>query len=272
MVDISDMNQLEAIIFDVDGTIADTEELHRQAFNRAFAEFTIPWEWSPALYESLLRISGGRERIDHYMRAELAKGPAEILTPDFIKLVHARKTEIYAELLRAGALKLRPGVARLFDEARAAGIRLALATSSARSNLDTLLDLNLPGDWRDWFAAIETCDSVIEKKPSPAVYLAALKGLGVPATRCVAIEDTVNGLGAAVAAGIVAVVTTHAYTRGHRFDGAALVVDGLGEPGRPCAVSAGSLGGEACVTVSVLRRLLVAATRPALAARRAASA
>ncbi len=272
MVDISDMNQLEAIIFDVDGTIADTEELHRQAFNRAFAEFTIPWEWSPALYEALLEISGGRERIDHYMRAELARGPAEILTPDLIKLIHARKTEIYAELLRAGELKLRPGVARLFGEARAAGLRLALATSSARSNLDTLLDLNLPSDWRDWFAAIETCDSVVEKKPSPAVYLAALKGLGAPAARCVAIEDTVNGLRAAVTAGIVAVITTHAYTRSHRFDGAALVVDGLGEPDRPCAVSAGSLGGETCVTVSALRRLLAPAAQPARAARHTARA
>lgn len=269
-VDISDMNQLEAIIFDVDGTIADTEELHRQAFNRAFAEFAIPWEWSPALYEALLGVSGGRERINHYMRAELAKGPGEILTPDLIRLVHARKTELYAELLRAGELKLRPGVARLFGEARAAGIRLALATSSARSNLDTLLDLNLPRDWREWFSAIETCDSVVEKKPSPAVYLAALAGLGVPAANCVAIEDTVNGLGAAVAAGIVAVITTHAYTRGHRFDGAALVVDSLGEPAAPCAVRAGSLGDEPCVTVAALRRLL--ATQAVPAARRAARA
>jgi len=266
------MNQLEAIIFDVDGTIADTEELHRQAFNRAFAEFTIPWEWNPTLYESLLEISGGRERINHYMRAELAKGPAEILTPDLIKLVHARKTEIYAELLRAGQLKLRPGVARLLGEARAAGIRLALATSSARSNLDTLLDLNLPPGWRRWFSAIETCDSVPEKKPSPAVYLAALRALGVAAANCVAIEDTVNGLGAASAAGIVAVITTHTYTRSHRFDGAALVVDSLGEPAQPCEVSGGSLDGEACVSVAALRRLVAAATLPAPAVRRAASA
>jgi HAD superfamily hydrolase (TIGR01509 family) len=272
MVDISVMNQLEAIIFDVDGTIADTEELHRQAFNLAFVEFRIPWEWGPTLYEALLEISGGRERIDHYMRAELAKGPAEILTPDLIKLVHARKTEIYAELLRAGQLKLRPGVARLFGEARAGGIKLALATSSARSNLDTLLDLNLPDNWRNWFSAIETCDSVVEKKPSPAVYLAALKRLGVPAAHCVAIEDTVNGLAAAKAAGIAAVITTHAYTGSHRFYGAALVADGLGEPAQPCTVSSGSLGGEACITVAALRSLLVTEALAAHPVRRVASA
>ncbi len=127
MVDSADMERLQALIFDVDGTLADTEEVHRQAFNRAFAEYAIPWEWSPALYERLLAVSGGRERIDFYMRELLALGPGEILTPDLIRELHARKTEIYAEMLRAGRVRLRPGVARLLHEARSAGLRLALA-------------------------------------------------------------------------------------------------------------------------------------------------
>ncbi len=255
MVDSTEMMRLKALIFDVDGTLADTEELHRLAFNRAFAEYGIPWEWSPVRYERLLAVSGGRERIDFHMRELLAEGPGEILTPDLIRELHARKTEIYAERLRVGQLRLRPGVARLLREARDAGLRLALATSSARSNLETLLDLNLAADWRDWFDAIESCDTVEPKKPSPAVYLAALRGLNLPASACLAFEDTLNGLKAARAAQLVTVVTTHRYTQARHFPGAALVVDGLGEPDAPCTVTAGSLFGERCVTVALLRRL-----------------
>lgn len=266
MVESEPMNRLDTLIFDVDGTLADTEELHRQAFNLAFAEFTIPWEWTPPLYEMLLAVSGGRERIDRYMREELAKGPGEILTPDLIRLVHARKTELYADLLRAGRLGLRPGVARLFGEARDAGVRLALATSSARGNLETLLDLNLPADWRDWFSAIETCDSVPVKKPSPAVYLEVLRELDADPAQCIALEDTPNGLAAARAAGLTVVVTTHRYTAHHDFVGAALVTDGLGEVDAPCVVRSGSLHGDAWVSLSALGALLPAA--PAL--RRAA--
>lgn len=267
MVESDPMNRLDTLIFDVDGTLADTEELHRQAFNLAFAEFTIPWEWTAALYESLLSVSGGRERIDRYMRDELAKGPGEILAPDLIRQVHARKTELYAELLRGGRLGLRPGVARLFGEARSAGVRLALATSSARGNLEALLDMNLPANWRDWFGAIETCDSIAVKKPSPAVYLEVLRELDADPAGCIAIEDTRNGLAAARAAGLTAVITTHRYTAGHDFPGAALVTDGLGEPHAPCEVRVGSLGGASCVTLDVLRALLPA--RPPL--RRASS-
>lgn len=256
MVDTADMAHLKALIFDVDGTLADTEEVHRLAFNRAFAEYAIPWEWPPELYERLLTVSGGRERIDFYMRELLAQGPSEIMTPDLIRELHQRKTAIYAEMIRAGHLRLRPGAARLLNEAREAGLRLALATSSARSNLETLLDMNLPPDWRDWFDAIESCDTVPAKKPSPAVYVAALRGLNLPPNVCIAVEDTLNGLKSARAAQLLTVVTTHRYTQAHDFPGAALVTDGLGEPDAPCAVWHGSLGKERCVTVALLRRLL----------------
>jgi len=256
----ADMNGLQALIFDVDGTLADTEEIHRQAFNRAFAEFGIPWDWTPALYERLLSISGGRERIDAYMRELLAEGPGEILTPDFIRELHARKTALYGEMIRAGHLQLRPGVARLLAEARAAGLRLALATSSARSNLETLLDMNLPADWHGWFDAIESCDTVPLKKPSPAVYLAALRALDLPASACIAFEDTLNGLLSARGALLVTVITTHRYTQARHFPGAALVTDGLGEPDAPCSVLHGSLAEEACVNLAALRRLLAGAS------------
>ena len=255
------MIRLQALIFDVDGTLADTEEVHRQAFNQAFEEYSIPWSWSPVLYERLLAISGGRERIDFYMRELLAQGPGDILAPDLIRELHARKTAIYGETLRAGQVQLRPGVARLINEARSAGLRLALATSSARSNLETLLDMNLPADWRDWFSAMETCDSVPVKKPSPAVYVAALRGLDLPADACIAFEDTLNGLKSARAANLVTVITTHRYTQAHSFPGAALVTDGLGESDAPCTITSGSVGSAGCVTLAVLRQLHELASR-----------
>lgn len=249
------MTPLQALIFDVDGTLADTEEIHRQAFNRAFAEYSIPWTWSPELYGRLLAISGGRERIEFYRRERLAQGLDDGLGAERVGAVHARKTALYAEILRDDGLKLRPGVERLLRAARTAGLRLALATSSAYRNLETLLDMNLPADWRTWFTAIESCDTVATKKPSPAVYLAALRGLEVSAAACIAFEDTPNGLRAALSAGISAVVTTHRYTRTERFAGALLVTDGLGEPDAPCTATAGSLLGERCVTLALLRQL-----------------
>ena len=132
---------LEGIIFDVDGTLADTEELHRQAFNASFRAFGLAWEWTPPRYQELLAISGGRERMAHYAAALALSGVPVTLTPQRIAEIHRDKTARYGQLLRAGNLALRPGAARLMQEARAAGVRLAIATSSARSNLETLLNL-----------------------------------------------------------------------------------------------------------------------------------
>ncbi|MEQ8235062.1 MAG: HAD-IA family hydrolase [Gammaproteobacteria bacterium] len=258
------MNRLQAIIFDVDGTLADTEEVHRLAFNHVFAEFGLDWNWTPELYEELLAISGGRERITAYgrdLRGRFA-GPAEF--DDFVRTVHRAKTRKYAAMLTEGEVPLRPGIRRLIDEARAAGLVLAIATSSALTNAETLLDNNLPPGWRDWFSAVETCDSVVNKKPSPAVYNAVLARLDIDLDAIVALEDTRNGLLAASAAGLTTVVTTHRFTRGHDFTGAALVVDGAGEPDAPFTVAAGDAHGRRWVDLPLLDALLedVAATRP----------
>ena len=252
------MSLLQALIFDVDGTLADTEETHRLAFNRAFTEAGLDWEWTPELYAELLTISGGRERIRHYGRARGTPLSAPAAWADFIAEVHAAKTRHYGDLLKAGRLTLRPGVARLIDEARRAGCVLGIATSSTYGNLEALLDQNLPPDWRSWFAAIETCDSVPEKKPSPAVYHAVLQRIGISPVCCAAFEDTVNGLRAATAAGLLTVVTTHAFTRRHDFAGAALVLDHLGDPGQPFSVLAGDAGGRDHVTLALLERLIEA--------------
>lgn len=251
------MNHLQALICDVDGTLADTEEIHRQAFNRAFKEFGLNWDWTPRLYEDLLFVSGGRERITNFGAELAARFPDRDRFLAFVRDLHRTKTRIYAEMLTSGEVGLRPGVARLLGEARAAGIKLAIATSSAFSNAKTLLDNTLGAGWMAWFSAIETCDSVDEKKPSPAVYTAVLRRLAVPVDHCMAIEDTDNGLQAAQAAGLATVITTHYFTRGHQFPNAVLVVDTLGEPDHPMTVAAGESYGQTYVDLKLLDRLLV---------------
>ncbi len=231
---------LQGLIFDVDGTLADTEEIHRQAFNQTFRRFDLPWDWTPALYEKLLVISGGQERITRFAREVSPTLAARADFPDFVRELHSAKTAGYAALLQSGRICLRPGIERLLHAARGQGVMLGIATSSAWSNLKALLDNNLPPEWPTWFAAIETCDTVIEKKPSPAVYLAVLRRLGLAPHRCLALEDTENGLKAARAANLATVITVHQFTCREAFVGAAVVLDGLGDPGHPMSVMRGA--------------------------------
>lgn len=250
------MPTLKALIFDVDGTLADTEETHRVAFNAAFAEFGLDWDWSRAQYAQLLAISGGRERMQAYAESLGGRFERPDNLPEFIRSMHRYKTARYAEMLREGRIRLRPGVLRLITEARAEGLRLAIATSSAYSNVKTLLDANLPDGWAGWFDVIAACDDVETKKPSPAVYNYALLKLGLEAEDCIALEDTPNGCRAAAAAGLTTVITTHYLTEGHDFRDADLVVDQLGEPDTPCVTRRSTLGKVRVVDVPVLRALL----------------
>lgn len=212
----------KAIIFDVDGTIADTEEAHRRAFNQAFAEAGKDWVWDREEYRRLLKVTGGRERIGHFLDSLGAPAPSEQ-----IEALHRRKNALYSAQVEAGAVALRPGVARLIDEARAAGVRLAIATTTSRSNLSALLARCLP-DVR--FDALVVGEDVRAKKPDPEVYGMTLAALGLSASACVAIEDSRNGLDAALACGIPTLVTPSMYTDHERFDGAAMVRPSLDGP------------------------------------------
>lgn len=230
MSSVSSM-RLRAVIFDVDGTIADTEEAHRRAFNKAFDDVALGWHWQPDLYKSLLKVTGGKERMHHYASLHHADRLAEIAPriADF----HAVKTRHFADIITSGAVAARPGIIRLMREAMASDIRLAIATTMSRPSLDALLPRILEPDCYRWFGAIATGDRVGAKKPAPDLYELALAELGIDAIGAIAIEDSSVGLRSATAAGITTLITPSTYTDDDDFNGAATVVSDLGEPDAP---------------------------------------
>ena len=218
---------IEALIFDVDGTMADTEEAHRVAFNLAFERYRLGWAWQPAEYRELLKITGGKERMAHYID-HLDVPPQErrrlsMLLPD----IHAEKTRFYSSFVADGAVPLRDGVAALLDEALAAGYLLAIASTTTAVNIDALLQSTLGPRGLDMFSAIACGDQVRAKKPAPDIYRLALRGLGMLPEHAIAFEDSPNGLRAAATAGLRTVVTPTFWTEGGDFTAAALLLPGL---------------------------------------------
>ena len=218
---------LEALIFDLDGTLADTEETHRQAFNAAFIEFGLWWDWSPPLYTRLLAISGGKERLRHYigMLGVPAAERARLLQT--VPALHETKTRIYTELLVRGQRPFRPGVLPLLRAARAAGLKLAIASTTTSANVAALLQANLGAASDLGFDVIACGDQVKEKKPAPDIYRLALASLRLAPESCIAFEDSINGLRAAKAAGLATVVTPSGWTVEQDLSAADLVLPSL---------------------------------------------
>lgn len=249
----------QALIFDVDGTLAETEEVHRQAFNEAFAAFGLPWNWEQPLYKGLLQVTGGKERILHYLTNWHPQDFAAVR--EKISAIYDFKTKRYSAMILAGAVALKPGVARLIAEAKSAGARLAIATTTNRDNVEALLQHTLPVHGPLLFDAIVGGDEVRAKKPDPEVFDAALRKLGLSAADCVAFEDSANGLNAARGAGLRVVVTPAIYTDNDDFSGASSVVSDLGEPGKPHRHLAGWTWPDGYVSFAGLQNL--AAKNPA---------
>lgn len=247
---------LKALLFDVDGTIADTErDGHRVAFNLAFEEAGLDWNWSEALYEALLTVTGGKERMHYYLsKYDIAKPDVEDLDA-YIAHLHARKTYHYVELLRQGGIPLRPGVKRLLDEAREQGLRLAICTTTTPENVDALFRNSLGIDPQDWFECVAAGDMVPLKKPAPDVYLYAMEQMQLTPRECIAFEDSENGILSTNAAGLKAIVTVNGYTREHNFDGAAIVIDHMGEPDLPFTVLQGDADGASYLDIALVRKL-----------------
>lgn len=221
--------RLEGLIFDVDGTLADTEEIHRQAFNAAFVEHALDWNWGRPYYGELLDTTGGKERIRRHIDSlDLPeKGKAALF--DIVPKVHRSKTRFFAALV-ARTARLRTGVERLVREAREKGLRLALASTTTPANVEALLGATLGPDSLGWFNVMVLGDQVPNKKPAPDAYLMALIHLGLPAERCIAFEDSAHGVRAARAAGLFTVVTPTFWTAEQDFSAAQLVLPSMGEP------------------------------------------
>ena len=256
---------IKALIFDVDGTIADTEETHRQAFNAAFLEHGLAWEWSRREYAELLRTSGGKERIAAYIRSLGLEPQEKERLLGMVQLIHDSKTRNYGELIADGRAPLRPGVARLIGEARAAGVRLAIASTTTSANISALIGAQFGADAWNWFEALACGDMVSSKKPAPDIYTRALGMLRLSANDCVAFEDSVNGLKSAKAAGLYTVVTPTFWSEGHDFSGADLVLSSLGDAVAPLADADARLAGGTVLSLARLRELHQAAQRPAAA-------
>ncbi len=249
------MKKLEALIFDVDGTLADTErDGHRIAFNRAFADAGLDWVWSAGLYGELLSVTGGKERIQYYIGGYRPDFPRPRDLSGFVADLHAAKTRHYVELLDEGGIPLRPGVKRLLGEAREAGLRLAIATTTTPANVTALLQTALPGGL-SWFDAIGAGDIVPAKKPAPDIYNFVLRELHLEPGSCLAFEDSAHGLHSALGANLKTVVTVNGYTAGQDFTGAALVLDQLGEPDAPFQTLKGAAYGATYVDVPLLHKL-----------------
>jgi HAD superfamily hydrolase (TIGR01509 family) len=246
---------LQALLFDVDGTLADTEEVHRQAFNEAFKAAGLGWVWSPERYHELLSVTGGKERIRHYMQQEQPGEELPPATDAFIAALHADKTSAYVSKMTEGRVPLRPGVDRLIREAREQGLRLAIVTTTTPANVSALFKHSFGEHEDDWFDVVAAGGVVPRKKPAPDIYSYAMSKMGLSAGDCLALEDSANGLKSALAAGVDVLVTVNQYTDSHDFSGAAVVLDHLGEPDNPCHMLQGDLQPGPVVDTEYLRRL-----------------
>jgi HAD superfamily hydrolase (TIGR01509 family) len=249
---------LRGVVFDVDGTLVDSERHgHRVAFNRAFEAFGLPYRWDEITYGDLLHTTGGQRRIDGYLAA---RGVPESERAELAPALHACKTGILEQLVDEGVIEVRPGAQSLLDELAGDGVALAVGTTGSRRWVERLLRRMLPTVSWD---VVVTGDDVTARKPDPEVFTLALRRLGLDGPAgVVVVEDSGEGLAAARAAGLCCAVVVNAYTAGHDLVGADLVVDGFGGPS-PAAVLADpwQSGAEGILTADLLRNLLRCASK-----------
>jgi HAD superfamily hydrolase (TIGR01509 family) len=244
-----------ALLWDVDGTLADTElEGHRPAFNAAFRDAGLPWHWDPPTYRRLLSVTGGRERLAAFLEAETGLPSS----PELLDTLVSHKQAHYTRFVAEGRVSLRPGVARLIEEARRAGLIQGIVTTSGRAAVEALLE-GVLGELGEAFRFRICGEDVSRKKPDPEAYRLARQRLALPAAAVLAIEDSPQGLAAATAAGVPCLVTLREPVSGPLpggFSAARAVLDGLGEAASPPRVLLGPPCADGPVTLTYLRTLL----------------
>jgi HAD superfamily hydrolase (TIGR01509 family) len=252
----ADKAELRALIFDVDGTLSNTErDGHRVAFNQAFDEYDLGWHWSVETYGELLAVTGGKERMQFFADKFLDKDEFPENLQQKIPELHQAKTRHYTELLAGGSIPLRPGVERLLNEAREREYRLAIATTTTPENVTALLTHTLGSDSINWFEVIAAGDIVPAKKPAPDIYDYAIKKMALNADECIAFEDSGNGIKSSVAADLNTIITINDYTTDHDFSAACIVLDQMGEPDQAFSVLAGDADGASYLDCDLIEKL-----------------
>jgi HAD superfamily hydrolase (TIGR01509 family) len=247
---------LKALIFDVDGTLADTEEVHRRAFNEAFQQLGLDWNWSRPKYAHLLLTAGGKERLAAYIDSLALPAAGRRALAGRIDEIHRAKTENYTRMVLAGEVALRDGVVRLIEDAARSHVRLGIATTTTLANVEALLCTGLGPEALDRFAVIGAAANAARKKPAADIYEYVLRQLGTSPQECVAIEDSANGLRAAKAAGLYTIVTPSYWTRTEDFSAADLVLPSLGSAERPLLPPAAELVGGKLLGIREISRQL----------------
>ncbi len=252
---------MPALIFDCDGVLADTEQHgHLPAFNQTFADFNVPVQWSVDEYAEKVKIGGGKERMRSILTPDVADSMGlkdDAAKDEAVALWHKRKTTVYKDFVEAGVMPARPGIARIVQEAHDAGWTLAVASTSAEPAVRAVLTHAVGDELAEHFAVFAG-DIVPAKKPAPDIYLLALKELDLDPDETIVVEDSANGLRAALGAGLRTLVTVSGYTREEDFTGASLVVSSLGDRGEDAEVLANAAGVDVPgkVTLETLQAIL----------------
>ena len=245
--------QLQALILDVDGTIAETADLHRQAWNQAFARLGIGWYWTRAIFSRLLPLPDGVARLRAFAMGADPGQLTGLLGGDNLRQLLAEKTTAFAQVLRQGAARPRPGVIRLIEEARNANLPIAAVSTGSRIDFDLLLFHAIGYDALGWFDCVRTRDDCPAQPDATGPYQAVIQAMGLTPPRCLAIDDSAEGVNAAASCGLQVLATPGLYTSSHRFDSAALVLSDLGRPDAPFDVIRGDANGHQFTSLHALR-------------------
>lgn len=250
------MATLQALLFDVDGTLADTErDGHRPAFNMAFEEAGLDWNWDEALYGKLLEVTGGKERIKFYLNEFNTSFNKPDNLDEFVKGLHAAKTRFYTQLMAEGKIPLRPGVENLINEARQANMRMAVVTTTTPKNVTALLENTLGSDSESWFEVIAAGDIVPAKKPAPDIYDWALEQMDLKPEEAIAFEDSSNGIKSSAAANVKTIITINEYTKDDDFSAADLVLDQMGDESNGFKVLSGNVDGHSFLNLELVHKV-----------------
>jgi len=248
--------ELQAIIFDVDGTVAETADLHRAAFNRAFDEHGLSWHWDREIYSQLAPVEFSLAKLRLFAAATRQSGYQHGPSHTDIVKISTRKAQIFCQMAREGKARLRPGVARLMQESLHEGLLLGAVSTSSRAETHALLSATLGFQGIGWITSLKTAeDTPIDASKRP-LFQSVLDDFAIQPHRAVAIDDSVKGANSAVRAGIAVLVTPSMYTASHRFEMASVTLSDLGHPTEPFTVINGETMGHTCVSPAMLRQII----------------